>query len=389
MDTYKRYPVRFVRGEGLNVFDTEGRAYVDFAAGIAAMPIGHSHPRWVAAVKDQLDRLVHVSNLYETEAQERLAERLIRIAGFGKMFLSNSGAEANEALLKIVRRHGRPHGRTKVVCLEGSFHGRTIATLAATGQPEKQAPFQPMPGGFVHVPPNDVGALDRAVDLGTAAVFIEPILGEGGVLPVEQSFLEAARELCHERGALLCIDEVQTGVGRTGRWFAYQGTGVQPDAFTLAKALAGGLPIGATIARSEISFEPGQHASTFGGGPVPCVAALTVLDVIEEEGLLENARVQGDRLAAGLTATVKEADVEGEPRGRGLLLGVPVGTDPGSKAVVLGLLSRGFLATEAGPDVVRCTPPLTVDAAAVDSFVDAFGETLKEVFARPMREAAR
>jgi acetylornithine/N-succinyldiaminopimelate aminotransferase len=389
MDTYQRYPVRFVRGEGLRVFDADGRAYLDFAAGIAAMPIGHSHPRWVAAVKDQLDRLVHVSNLYETEAQERLAERLVRIAGFGKVFLSNSGAEANEALLKIVRSHGRPEGRTKVVCLEGSFHGRTIATLAATGQPEKQAPFRPMAPGFVHIPPNDVGALDRAVDFGTAAVLVEPILGEGGVVPVELSFLEAARRLCDERRVLLCIDEVQTGVGRTGEWFAFQGMGVQPDVFTSAKALAGGLPIGATIARPEISFGRGHHASTFGGGPVACVAALTVLDVIEEEGLLENARVQGDRLAAGLSEAVKEADVESEPRGRGLLLGVPVGKHPGPKAMVLGLLARGFLATEAGPEVVRCTPPLTVDQAAVDSFVEAFADTLKEVFMQPIREAAR
>ena len=389
MDTYKRYPVRFVRGEGLNVFDTNGRSYLDFAAGIAAIPIGHSHPRWVAAVKDQLDRLVHVSNLYETDAQERLADRLVGIAGFGKVFLSNSGAEANEALLKIVRRHGRPRGKTKVVCLEGSFHGRTIATLAATGQPEKQAPFQPMPPGFVHVPPNDVQALDRAVDLGTAAVLVEPILGEGGVIPIEQTFLDAARGLCDERSALLCIDEVQTGIGRTGDWFAFQGSDVRPDAITSAKALAGGLPIGAAIARPEISFAPGEHASTFGGGPVPCVAALTVLDVIEDEELLENARVQGDRLAAGLAQAVEEAGLESEPRGRGLLLGVPVGRHPGPKAVVLGLLSRGFLATEAGPEVVRCTPPLTVDDAAVDAFVDAFGETLKEVLAQPVREAAR
>ena len=200
--------------------------------------------------------------------------------------------------------------------------------------------------------------------------------------------MEAARRLCDERDALLCFDEVQTGVGRTGDWFAYQGTAIQPDAITLAKALAGGLPIGATIARPQIAFGRGEHASTFGGGPVPCVAALTVLEVIEDEGLLHNARVQGDRLALGLAEAMRDAELEGEPRGRGLLLGVPVGRDPGPKAVVLGLLSRGFLATEAGHEVVRCTPPLTVDPDAVDSFVDAFADTLKETFARPVRRVA-
>jgi predicted acetylornithine/succinylornithine family transaminase len=382
MATYKRYPLTLVRGEGLRVFDDRGNAYVDFAGGIACIPIGHSHPAWVRAVREQAGTLTHVSNLYSTEPQERLAERLHEIVGFGKVFFSNSGAEANEAALKIVRRHGRPKGRTKVVALNGSFHGRTFASLAATGQPEKHAAFQPLPEGFVHVPPNDADALDAAVDPGTAAVLMEPVLGEGGVLPLDPSFVTAARRLCDERGALLILDEVQTGVGRCGSWYAFQQLGVQPDVVTSAKALAGGLPIGATVAREEVEFGPGEHASTFGGGPVVCAAALAVLDVIEEEGLLENARKQGERLLAGLNDAVSSAGLEEPARGLGLLAGAPVGSRR-ARAVVEGLMARGFLATEAGPDVVRATPPLTVDTAAVDAFIGAFGDALSDALHAP------
>ena len=385
MPTYKRYPLTLVRGEGLRVFDDRGHAYVDFAGGIACIPIGHSHPAWVRAVREQAGALTHVSNLYSTEPQERLAERLREIVGFGKVFFSNSGAEANEAALKIARRHGRPKGRTKVVALDGSFHGRTFASLAATGQPEKHAAFQPLPEGFVHVPPNDADALDAAVDPGTAAVLMEPVLGEGGVLPLDLSFVMDARRLCDERGALLILDEVQTGVGRCGSWYAFQQVGVEPDVVTSAKALAGGLPIGATIAREEIAFGPGEHASTFGGGPVVCAAALAVLDVIEEEGLLENARKQGERLVAGLNDAVSTAGLGQPARGLGLLVGAPVGSGR-ARAVVEGLMARGFLATEAGADVVRATPPLTVDAAAVDAFIVAFGEALSD--ARRVPKAA-
>jgi predicted acetylornithine/succinylornithine family transaminase len=386
MPTYKRYPVTLVRGEGLKVFDDQGNAYVDFAGGIACIAIGHSHPAWVEAVREQAGTLTHVSNLYSTEPQERLAERLAEVAGFGEVFFSNSGAEANEAALKIARRHGRPKRRTKVVALNGSFHGRTFASLAATGQPEKHSAFQPLPEGFIHIAPNDVDALDRVVDTGTAAVLVEPVLGEGGVLPLEDDFLRAARRLCDERGAILILDEVQTGVGRCGAWYAFQLTDVQPDVLTSAKALGGGLPIGATIARDELAFGPGEHASTFGGGPVVCAAALAVLDVIEKEGLLENARAQGERLLAGLNEALSAEGVDDPARGLGLLVGAPVGSGR-ARAVVEGLMSRGFLATEAGSDVVRATPPLTVDGAAVDAFVQAFGESLAGV-AGPAREEA-
>jgi predicted acetylornithine/succinylornithine family transaminase len=378
MPTYTRYPVTLVRGDGLRVFDDRGNGYVDFAGGIACIPIGHSHPTWVEAVQRQAGTLTHVSNLYSTEHQERLAQRLVEILGFGRVFLCNSGAEANEAALKIARRHGRPKGRTKVVALSGSFHGRTFASLAATGQPEKHEAFQPLPEGFVHVPPNDVDALDAAVDPGTAAVLMEPVLGEGGVLPLEPSFVRAARTLCDERGAILILDEVQTGVGRCGSWYAFQQMDVQPDVVTSAKALAGGLPIGATIAREELAFGRGEHATTFGGGPVICAAALAVLEVIEREGLLENASAQGERLLTGLNDVLSSSGLPDPARGLGLLVGAPVGSGR-ARPVVEGLMTRGFLATEAGGGVVRATPPLTVDEESVDGFVEAFGDALADV----------
>jgi len=379
MPTYKRYPVTLVRGEGLRVIDDAGNAYTDFAGGIACVPIGHSHPRWVAAVQEQVATLTHVSNLFSTIPQQRLADRLTALAGFGRVFLCNSGAEANEAALKIARRWGGPQGRTRVVALEGSFHGRTFATLAATGHPEKHVPFAPLPEGFTHVPPGDADALSAAVDERTAAVLLEPVLGEGGVVPLPPEFLAHARRVCDERGALLVFDEIQTGVGRCGTWFAYQGVDVRPDVFTLAKALGGGLPIGATVAREDLAFGPGDHGSTFGGGPVPCAGALAVLDVIEGEALLANAAAMGERLRAGLTDALRGAGIDGPARGRGLLVGAPVAPATTASAVILALLRRRFLTTEAGGNVVRCTPPLTVDAAAVDSFIEAFADSLGEV----------
>jgi acetylornithine/N-succinyldiaminopimelate aminotransferase len=369
MPTYARYPLTLVRGEGTRVWDNRGNAYLDFAGGIAAMPLGHSHPAWVRAVTDQASSLTHVSNLFVTERQERLATRLVELAGFGKVFLTNSGAEANEAALKIVRKHGRAHGRFEVVALEGSFHGRTFATLAATGQPAKHAPFAPLLDGFVHVPPGDAEALHAAVGPHTAAVLLEPVLGEGGILPLDPDYLALARRLCDERGALLVFDEVQTGVGRCGSWFAYQRFDVQPDVVTLAKGLGGGLPIGACIAREEISFGPGEHASTFGGGPVPCAGALAVLETIEAEGLLENCLLRGTELRDGLAESGADGLVD--VRGMGLLVGAAF-QDDRAGSVVRALMARGFLATEAGPSVVRFAPPLSVTAEEVAKLVAAF-----------------
>ncbi|HEX9375939.1 MAG TPA: acetylornithine transaminase [Actinomycetota bacterium] len=383
MPTYARYPVTLVRGRGTLVWDAAGREYLDFAGGIAAMPIGHSHPAWVEAVAEQAATLTHVSNLFSTEPQEELARRLTSLARFGRVFFANSGAEANEAALKIARKHGLAAGpgseRLEVVALQGSFHGRTFATLAATGQPAKHAPFAPLPEGFVHVPPGDRAALDAVVGDRTAAVLLEPVLGEGGVVPLEPSYLAFARELCTERGAVLMFDEVQTGVGRTGEWFAFQRAGVEPDVVTLAKGLGGGLPIGACIAREELAFGPGEHASTFGGGPVPCRAALAVLEVIEREDLLGNCRARGAQLTEGLRAL----DLPGVAgvRGAGLLLGVAFEDDVAG-AVVRALMARGCLATEAGPKVVRISPPLSVSAEEVERFLAAFADAAAATMAK-------
>ena len=369
MGTYRRFPVTFVRGEGTTLFDDAGRAYLDFAAGIAVAQIGHAHPRWVEAVSAQAGRLAHVSNLFSTEPQVALAERLRALLGWGRAFFANSGAEANEAALKLARK---ATGRTKVVAAAGGFHGRTFATLAATGYPEKHAPFEPLPDWFTHVPYGDGAALAEAVDEDTGAVLLEPVLGEGGVVPAPPGYLEAARQACDDAGALLVLDEVQTGVGRCGAWLA--GAEARPDIVTLAKGLAGGLPIGACLATDEVAaaFGPGDHATTFGGGPIVCAAALAVLDVIEDENLLANAREQGARLLGGL----EKAAPALEARGVGLLVGVELTPEVPARQVVSSALDRGLVVTEAGRNTVRLTPPLTVSAAEVDECVSILGEVL-------------
>ncbi len=369
MPTYARYPVTFVRGEGTRLWDDRGRPYLDFAAGIAVAQIGHAHPRWVAAVREQAAALAHVSNLFFTEPQVALAERLIGLLGWGQVFFANSGAEANEAALKLARR---ATGRARFVAAERGFHGRTWATLAVTGYPEKRAPFEPLGIGVTHVPFGDLGALAEAVGDDVAAVILEPVQGEGGVVPAPPGYLADARRLCDLHGALLVLDEVQTGIGRCGEWFAHPAHDVAPDIVTLAKGLAGGLPIGVCVARPEAAFAAGEHASTFGGGPIACAAALAVLDVIEEESLLANARAQGERLVAGLRALGHVSVVE--VRGSGLLVGVQL--DVPARGVIEAALERGLVLTEAGGNVVRFTPPLTVSAAEVDSAVRLFGEAL-------------
>ncbi|MGH2740646.1 MAG: acetylornithine transaminase [Actinomycetota bacterium] len=376
MPTYSRYPVTFVRGEGVRLFDDEGTEYLDFAAGIAVAQIGHSHPRWVAAVTDQAARLAHVSNLFYTEPQVELAERLVELAGWGRVFLANSGAEANEAALKIAKKST---GRAKIVSALGGFHGRTIATLAATGYPEKHAPFEPLPSEFVHVPFGDTEALGAAVDEETAAVILEPVLGEGGVVPAPEGYLEAARAACDAAGSLLILDEVQTGIGRCGDWFAHTESGVRPDVMTLAKGLAGGLPIGVCIARDAIGFGPGDHASTFGGGPVPCAAALAVLEVIEQEDLLANARARGEQLLRGLGEAVAGSKDVQDIRGRGMLVGVELSKGAIPRPVVQRALRGGLVLTESARHVVRFSPPLTVTEADVALAIERFAEALHTV----------
>ncbi|WP_171169276.1 acetylornithine transaminase [Streptomyces sp. I05A-00742] len=372
MDTYGTPPLALVSGEGVTVRDADGRTYTDFTGGIAVNSLGHAHPAVVEAVGRQIARLGHVSNLYIAEPPVALAERLLELSGRdGRVFLCNSGAEAVEAAFKIARRTGRPH----LVAAQGGFHGRTMGALALTGQPAKQEPFLPLPGDITHVPYGDAEALRAAVTERTAAVVLEPVQGENGVVPAPPGYLRAAREITEEAGALLVLDEVQTGIGRTGHWFAHQAEGVAPDVMTLAKGLGGGLPIGATVAfgRAAGLLTPGQHGSTFGGSPVSCAAALAVLDTLEKEDVLAHVRRMGDRLRAG-------AEAAGHPllravRGAGLLLGLVL-ERPVAARVQQAALEAGFLVNAAAPDVVRLAPPLIVGEEHVDAFVRALPQML-------------
>jgi len=304
MSTYARYPVTLVRGAGSRVWDDRGREFLDFAGALGVSALGHSHPAWVTAVRDQLGRLDMVSNLYATEPQAALASRLAALMPVpdARVFFCNSGAEANEAAIKLARKHGLAAGKPAIVALEGSFHGRTTAALAATGQPEKRAAFEPLVDWFRFVSPGDLGALDATMTPDVGAVLLEPVMGEGGVRPLAREYLRGVRALCDERGALLVADEVQSGIGRCGNWAALQHAGVDADVLTLAKALGGGLPIGAMLARAPIAFAPGDHASTFGGGPVVCAGAIAVLDTIEIDDLLARARTIGEALPAAARA---------------------------------------------------------------------------------------
>jgi acetylornithine aminotransferase len=383
MPTYARYPLTLVRGEGLTVWDDGGAAYLDFAGALGANPLGHGHPAWKRAIHEQVESLDITTNLFSTEPQAALAGRLAELLPVpdARTFFCNSGAEANEAAVKIARKHGLEAGRPGIVALEGSFHGRTIATLAATGQPAKRAPFEPLVDWFRFVPPNDIEALQRALDTGdVGAVLVEPVLGEGGVRPLTPGFLRAAREACDRHGAILIADEVQSGLGRCGDWLAVTASGVVPDVVTLAKGLGGGLPIGACVARAGLALGAGEHGSTFGGGPIPCAAALAVLATIEDEGLLERSREMGARLRDEI-ARLSPPGLVAEVRGRGLLVGVQL-TRPVAHEVVLAMIGEGVLATEAGADVVRMSPALVVEAQQVDVAVKAFASAVQRVTER-------
>lgn len=381
MPTYGvRLPVALARGEGMRVWDEDGRAYLDFAAGIGTMPLGHSHPRWVEAVQRQSGELAMVSNLYFTHQQAELADALVHRADIGdaQVFFSNSGAEANEALLKLVRKWGNANGRGRIVALEGSFHGRTVAALAATGQPAKRAAFEPLVDWFDFVPPGDLEAIDAAVGDDTAAVFLEPVMGEGGVIPLSDDYLRAVRDLTSQRGALFAADEVQAGTGRCGAWRSSSLAGVEPDVFSLAKGLGGGLPIGATVSRTDLAFAPGDHASTFGAGPLVCAAALETIAVIEDEGLLDNATKQGERIVRDLREAFDSDPRVREVRGRGLLIGVEL-AEPRAKDAVMELIGLGMLATEASPNVVRLSPPLILDDADAAEAVSLLTQAVREM----------
>ena len=367
MDNYGTPPLALVRGEGAVVWDESGQSYVDLLGGIAVNALGHAHPAVVAAVSRQVATLGHVSNLYVAEPPVALAELLLALVGRpGRVFLCNSGAEASEAAFKLSRRTGRTH----VVAAQGGFHGRTMGALALTGQPAKADPFRPLPGDVTHVPFGDVAALEAAVDDATAMVILEPIQGEQGVVVPQSGYLAAARELTTRHGALLALDEVQTGIGRTGHWFAHQAEGVEPDLVTLAKGLGGGLPIGACLAFGDAAdlFGPGSHGTTFGGNPVCCAAALAVLGTIASEGLLDNVKRVGERLRRGVEALGHP--LVSQVRGAGLLLGIVLNA-PVSGRVAAAAREAGFLVNPIQPDVVRLAPPLVLTAEQADAFLAA------------------
>ncbi len=370
LPTYARAPLTIVRGEGCRVWDDAGRAYLDLGAGIAVVSLGHCAPEPLAAAHAQLDRLWHASNLYWTEPMLRLAGLLGGRLGGGRAFFCNSGAEANEAALKYARK---ATGRARVVALEGGFHGRTLGALSATGQPAKWEGFGPLVPGMAFARPNDVESLEAALAPAgdTALLLLEPVLGEGGVIPLDIAFAQAAAEIAREVGALLCVDEVQTGIGRTGTFFAFEQLGLEPDLVTLAKGLANGLPIGALLVseRAAEGFAPGDHGSTFGGNPVASAAACAVVEAIDDK-LLAAVRDRGEQLATGLRRLPGVLEV----RGRGLLLGARLDRPVGP--VVDACRERGVLVLSAGPDVLRLAPPLSLAAAEAGEGLAVIAEAL-------------
>jgi acetylornithine aminotransferase len=386
LDNYGTPPLALVRGEGALVVDEAGKSYLDLLAGIAVNALGHAHPAVVEAVTRQVGTLGHVSNLFAAEPPVALAELLLALTGRpGRVFFANSGAEANEAAFKL----SRGTGRTQVVAASGGFHGRTMGALALTGQPAKVDPFRPLPGEVTHVRYGDAEALAAAVTEATAMVVLEPIQGEAGVVVPPPGYLAAAREVTARHGALLVLDEVQTGVGRTGHWFAHQAEGVAPDIMTLAKGLGGGLPIGACVVFSDSGgvgsgrgtadlvalLPPGSHGSTFGGNPIACAAALAVLRTIASEGLLDHVKRVGERLRHGIEALGHP--LVGTVRGEGLLLGVVL-TAPVSGAVATALREAGFLVNPVQPDVIRLAPPLILTAEQADAFLAALPAALEK-----------
>jgi acetylornithine/N-succinyldiaminopimelate aminotransferase len=376
MLTYGMPPVALARGSGCTVWDVDGNSYLDLIAGIAVSALGHAHPALVAAVTEQAGKLAHTSNLFLHERQVELAVRLIRLLGVdGRVFFGNSGAEANEAAIKLVRR-AQGEERTVFVAAEGSFHGRTMGALGLTGKSSIRVPFQPFGVDVRFVPFGDTAALEAAAGPDCAGVFLEPCLGEGGVVPAPAGYLKAARAVCDEAGALLVLDEIQSGIGRTGEWFAHQREGVTPDVLTLAKGLGGGLPIGACvgIGRCGSVLGKGDHGSTFGGNPIACAAALAVLDTIERDGLLANTTEVGARLTAGIEA-IGHPLVAGV-RGSGLWLAIVL-AKPVATAVAATAQRAGFLVNAVQPDAVRLAPPLILTAAEADTFTRALPAILE------------
>ncbi|MFU8780509.1 MAG: aspartate aminotransferase family protein [Kiritimatiellia bacterium] len=378
METYAPELV-LSRGKGSKVWDVNGKVYLDFTAGISVLNVGHSHPRVVAAVQEQAATLFHVSNLFFNENQGRLAQRISNLRGGGKCFFCNSGAEANEGQIKLARLWGHEKGKYEIISMKNSFHGRTLAAAAATGQDKVKQGFEPMPEGFVHADFNDLDSIRALITEKTVGVMVEAIQAEGGVIVGDTAFLQGLRALCDEHDLLLLCDEVQCGMGRTGNWFGFEKSGIAPDIFSLAKALGSGFPIGAVVASPKVAdvFHPGHHASTFGGGPLACAAALATLDVIEEEGLLAHAAEKGALLKEGLVDLADRYEHVVEARGEGLMLGLVLDQD--AKPLAKALQEIGLLVIPTAGNVVRILPPLNVKDDELEEALDMLDDCLEQM----------
>lgn len=377
MQTYNRLPIVLVEGKGAKVWDVDGKEYLDFLSGLGVDSVGHCHPEVVAAIQDQAAKLLHVSNLYYTEPQANLAELLMELSPFGQVFFANSGAEANEAAIKLARYWGKDQGRFRIITAWHSFHGRTLATITATGQPKYHKGFEPMMPGFTYVPFGDLVELEKNLSDDVCAIMLEAIQGEGGVNVSPPDYLQEVRRLCDDTGILLIMDEVQSGLGRTGKWFAFEHFDIIPDICTLAKALGGGLPIGAMLAKEDVALlEPGTHASTFGGNPVACAAAIAVISIMQKEGLLEKAKENGGYLMERLRKVGQTHSVIQEVRGKGLMVGVEFSQEVGP--LVSYFQRQGVLVGTAGPRVLRFLPPLIISRREIDKVIDILLEWLTQ-----------
>ncbi|MBE7048941.1 MAG: aspartate aminotransferase family protein [Ruminococcaceae bacterium] len=382
MNTFgKRTPVCFTKGKGIYVYDTEGKKYVDFLAGIAVNALGHSHKILKKALHKQVNKLIHTSSLYYIENQAKLAEKIVHNSAADKVFFANSGAEANEGAIKLAKiyfyKKNQPE-KHEIITLDNSFHGRTLACVAATGQEKYQKPYKPLTPGFIHVPANDFEALSAVVTENTAAIMMELIQGESGVRPLEQDYVDKVVTLCKEKDILLIVDEIQTGMGRTGALFCYENYGITPDIFTLAKALGGGVPIGAVCAKADIAagFEPGDHGTTFGGNPLATAAGLAVFQAFEEEKLVENSRAMGKYFKEQLVALQVECKEIQQVRGMGLMIGIEC-RSPVAKVIQLSLLDKGYVIGTVGDRILRLVPPLIIDKKIINQFIKDMQQILQ------------
>jgi len=381
MHTYAPQPVAFARGEGVWLWDVEGRRYLDSLAGIAVNGLGHAHPVFTKAIAEQAGRLIHTSNLFQVPEQERAAAMVCEIAGMENAFFCNSGAEANECAIKIARLHGHQRGieNATIIVMEKAWHGRTLATLSATGSRKAQAGFEPLMGGFLRVPYNDAGAIEKIGESNSSvvAILLEALQGEGGIHVADIEYLRKLRDICDRKGWLLMIDEVQSGIGRTGKWFAHQWAGIVPDVMPLAKGLGSGVPIGACLARGAAAkvFKPGNHGTTFGGGPLVSVAAITTLEIIERDGLLENARRMGDVILDGFRRELAGVAGVKDVRGKGLMIGVELDRPCGD--IVHRALAAGLVANVTADKVIRLLPPLVIQEAEAKQIVSILAPLVK------------